>query len=67
MRWVTNALAMTLASCSDRTLVPIVPEALNFSPNRAVFTGTTRAINQSGGFGKDAVLRLSSQLRGQKG
>jgi len=62
MRWVTIALAMALVSCSDSTGVPIVPEALNFSPNKAVFTGTTRAISQSGGFGKDAVLRL----RGQK-
>ncbi len=60
MRWVTVVLALAVIGCSDRTAAPIVPDAMNFGLNKAVFIGTTRAVNEAGEFGIDrsTTLRL---------
>lgn len=63
MRWVTNALATGLASCSDRAAAPMVPAAMILGANMAVFTTTARVIGPSGAFGKDAARHLPSRLR----
>jgi esterase/lipase superfamily enzyme len=51
MRWVTFALVVSLAGCSDRTAAPILPAALDVGVNRTVFMGTTRALNTAGEYG----------------
>ena len=60
MRWVTVALFLAVAACSDRASGPVVPDALDFGLNLPVFLGTTRALNEAGQFGieRSASLRL---------
>lgn len=59
MRWLALILLLTLAACNDRTAAPILPDALGVGPNRTVFLGTTRLLNEGGEYGIGRAHTLS--------
>ena len=54
MRFLLFAFCLTLASaCTDRSLSPIVPEALEVGTAKTIFAATTRAQEADGTFGPE--------------